>query len=98
MKKTKSYQQMKDEILNEPSNSFWIKNAIAELENRDPLDVLADLTLLNDLMTERYIEVKTENELIAAEEESLSETPVQDEQDNGSNKKGLGNRYAKIGK
>lgn len=41
------------EVLNDPSNSFWLKKALADLMTRDPVDAAADAEALNSLMQER---------------------------------------------
>lgn len=41
------------EILNEPSTSFWLKNAIRTSFERDPVDAVRDVTILATVLTER---------------------------------------------
>lgn len=41
------------EILNDPSTSFWLKDAIRQCDSRDPVDVLNDLEVLNELTEQR---------------------------------------------
>ena len=42
------------EISNDPSISYWLKHAIADLANRDLLDALYDAELLCSLMKARW--------------------------------------------
>ena len=36
----------KDEIIAHPANSFWLKDAIQKLDDRDPVDALRDVRTL----------------------------------------------------
>ena len=40
------YTQLRDQILADPSCSFWLKEAIGKLEKRDPCDAVGDAELL----------------------------------------------------
>lgn len=42
-----------DEILNDFAASYWLKNAVRELSDRDPVDALADAEALADAMRDR---------------------------------------------
>ena len=42
------------EMNNDPSISYWLKRAIADLAKRDPLDALYDAELLCSLMKTRW--------------------------------------------
>ncbi len=46
-----------DELKQNPAVSFWLKEALTKLENRDILDAVADAKILFDAMSERYTEV-----------------------------------------
>ena len=41
------------QILNDPSTSFWLKEAIQKSDARDPIDVLNDLDVLYTLTEQR---------------------------------------------
>lgn len=41
-------------ILRDPATSFWLCQAYAELQQRDPLDALQDAQLLHQAMCARY--------------------------------------------
>jgi hypothetical protein len=41
------------QLLADPSASFWIKDAIRALSERDPIDALGDAELLAEVMKER---------------------------------------------
>lgn len=40
-------------ILRDPATSFWLRQAVAELQERDPLDALHDTQLLHRAMCTR---------------------------------------------
>lgn len=40
------YIQLRDQILEDPSCSFWLKEAIGNLERRDPCDAVGDAEFL----------------------------------------------------
>lgn len=40
------YSQLRDRLLADSSCSFWLKEAIGKLENRDPCDAVGDAELL----------------------------------------------------
>lgn len=40
------YTQLRDQILEDPGCSFWLKEAISKLETRDPCDAVGDAELL----------------------------------------------------
>lgn len=42
------------EIENDPCTSFWLKDALAKLDNRDPLDSLNDAKLLLEIQQARW--------------------------------------------
>lgn len=41
-------------ILRDPATSFWLRRAVAELQERDPLDALHDAQLLHRAMHTRF--------------------------------------------
>ncbi len=45
-------------VLDDPSISFWLKDALAELLKRAPLDALQDAQLLAALMETRLLNVE----------------------------------------
>jgi hypothetical protein len=45
-------------VLNEPSTSDWLKNAVKSALNRDPVDALNDATLLSDLLRQHLYEME----------------------------------------
>lgn len=54
---SKTYAQLKLQLILDPSTSFWMKNAINTLERRDPLDAVSDVEVLLSLMQMRADEV-----------------------------------------
>jgi len=54
------YQEVRAAILSDPSASFWLREAMAALEKRDPLDALKDaetLALLAQLRAKKILGV-----------------------------------------
>ncbi len=45
-------------ILNDPSTSFWLKEAIQNCAGRDPIDVLNDLDILHELTEQRIEDIQ----------------------------------------
>ena len=45
-----------DDILDDPTQSDWIKHAVQDLLDRDPLDALNDVTELKHVMERRFVE------------------------------------------
>jgi|TARA_Y100001970_G_C14164171_1_gene820299 hypothetical protein len=45
-------------ILNDPSSSFWLKEAIQNCTGRDPIDVLNDLDILYELTKQRIDDIQ----------------------------------------
>ena len=45
-------------ILNDPSTSFWLKEAIQNCADRDPIDVLNDLDILYELTKQRIDDIQ----------------------------------------
>ncbi|MDE2022557.1 MAG: hypothetical protein KGI71_06640 [Patescibacteria group bacterium] len=45
------------DILESPEASFWIKKAIHDLNQRDPLDAARDARLLAAIFEQRYTEI-----------------------------------------
>jgi hypothetical protein len=41
-------------MLCDPATSFWLRRAVAELQQRDPLDALHDAQLLHRVMCTRF--------------------------------------------
>lgn len=50
-----------DDILQDPTHSNWIKNAVNDLVERDPLDALNDAIELRNVMERRFLETISEN-------------------------------------
>lgn len=46
-------------VLNEPSTSDWLKNAVKSAFNRDPVDAANDAEFLADLLREHLQEMET---------------------------------------
>ncbi len=46
-----------NEVLKEPCVSFWLKKAIKELKQRDPIDAFRDLEFLKELWSEHCNEL-----------------------------------------
>lgn len=46
---TITYKSLRDELMSDPSVSFWLRKAIASLEARDPVDALHDVQVLMEL-------------------------------------------------
>ena len=42
--------EKRSDILNDPSASHWLKNAMRELEHRDNIDALVDVKILEQLL------------------------------------------------
>lgn len=42
-----------DEILASPSASFWLKDALRKVRDRDPVDAVADAEVLAEVLRER---------------------------------------------
>lgn len=51
-----SYEFDRAAIMNSKAASFWLKDAVQQLENRDLLDALADAEMLLGMMKKRYAE------------------------------------------
>ena len=49
-----------DELLNNPSVSFWLKDALTTALNRDPVDALNDAELLTEALKNHVEEVLNE--------------------------------------
>jgi hypothetical protein len=54
---TPSYDKARDTIIGDPSCSFWLRDAIRGLENRDPVDAVHDAECLCELLTTRLEEL-----------------------------------------
>lgn len=53
-----SYLSMRMRVMNDPSSTFWLRKAVAQLEQRDPVDALMDAEYLLKMMTRRMEEEK----------------------------------------
>lgn len=51
-----TYREAADAILGDPSSSFWLKDAIKALDQRDSVDVINDVALLLKLQKMRVDE------------------------------------------
>lgn len=49
----KTYKEMKKQVENDPSQSYFVKDMLYEADNRDPIDVIADCKVLIRLMEQR---------------------------------------------
>ncbi len=54
---TVNFQKQAEVIKGDPSVSVWLKKAISELEQRDPVDAMNDAELLLHLMNLRFKEI-----------------------------------------
>lgn len=54
---TQRYETTKSAILSDPSSSYWLKNAIRDLEQRDPVDASNDALALAKLFIGRTDEL-----------------------------------------
>lgn len=52
-----NYDALKSAIVNDPSTSYWLVNAIQSLEKRDPLDAEDDASTLAELARKRSQEL-----------------------------------------
>lgn len=52
-KKMCSYTKIKASLRNDPLSSDWLRNAIAELDQRDPVDAASDIETLQQLCSVR---------------------------------------------
>lgn len=50
------YESIRQRILDDPAASYWLKDAIAQLEERDPADARADCDVLCTIMRMRQKE------------------------------------------
>lgn len=46
-----------EEVLNDPSTSHWLKQALSQAVQRDPVDSLRDAELLQNLLEQRVISI-----------------------------------------
>jgi hypothetical protein len=51
------YAAKRDQLLNDPATSYWLKDAIRALEKRDPLDAVRDAEVLHALADARERDV-----------------------------------------
>ena len=49
------YTKNEKAILDDPSASFWLKARIKEVSERDPVDVLNDIEVLESLIKARFV-------------------------------------------
>jgi len=54
------YKDLLETLMKDPAQSFWLKNAIRELEFRDPVDCLSDAQALHHVQTLRLNEAHHE--------------------------------------
>jgi hypothetical protein len=54
---TRSWSQLIAQICDDPSASYWLKNAIRSLAARDPVDAAKDAEILVDIMRARISEL-----------------------------------------
>lgn len=45
------------DILKDPSASFWLKNALLSALNRDPLDAARDASVLQRVLSDRFLSI-----------------------------------------
>ena len=57
--KTPNATQLKNDLINDPSIRFWLKKAITDLEDRDPVDALNDVVLLKRFCELRLKDIQT---------------------------------------
>lgn len=43
-----------EQIINDPATSFWLKKALIEAVERDPLDALNDAVVLSRILQDRF--------------------------------------------
>ena len=60
---TKTYSEIKEELLENPSVSYFLKGVIKEMETKDSVDVLKDLEVAVDLAKLRLEEIKIQNKV-----------------------------------
>lgn len=50
----------KDAIVNHPATSNWLKNAITTIDDRDPVDALHDIRILQILVEQKLQRIQNE--------------------------------------
>jgi len=52
------YEYVKEVLLSRGDTSYWLREALHSLDNRDPVDAINDVTLLKTLLQKRLDEVE----------------------------------------
>lgn len=52
----------KEEIVNNPSLSYWVKDAVKTVDERDPVDALRDITILKSFIENKLVTIKEQYE------------------------------------
>jgi hypothetical protein len=60
-KKTMTYETKRNDMIDNPVASFWLKDAIRALDSRDPVDALNDVEELHRIFTQRLRDVSAEH-------------------------------------
>ena len=55
--KNMNYIEKLNQVLADPSASYWLKKALRALDGRDPIDALNDVHALHEIATERWGEI-----------------------------------------
>lgn len=50
----------KAQIVYNPQYSFWIKKAVQELDDRDPVDALRDVEILKSFLEEKLADIQAQ--------------------------------------
>ncbi len=62
-----TYAREAADIATDPGASYWLRQAVADLTARDPLDALRDVEVLLDLQRVRWAECESATSIIAKE-------------------------------
>lgn len=65
------------DVLEDPSSSYWLKNALAAALTRDPVDALADAELLLKLLAQNAASAAAKSQLSLTLRQRLTGTPLQ---------------------
>jgi hypothetical protein len=54
----KTFKELKQEVINDPTVHNWVKDAIVKLDDHDIVDVLLDVGILHKLFHFKWEEIK----------------------------------------
>lgn len=58
-----TYTEIKQSVINDIGSSFWVKNALVDLEKRDIIDAMNDVNILSIALKKKWEEIKNQRPL-----------------------------------